>query len=175
MIISAIIATYLLGLALFFAGLTPVWPWLLGCCVIAGIKNPRAGIILFIAVTLLQFIKANIIPDHLWVYYAGVYAILGFTSTALVDRIAGATSLIIAGVFLFGPADLTEVVFMLGLIGAVYIGPTGGIYSGLPGIARQSAQSGVSFGGRSYRGPLAGSNGLANHTAKNQSVPAQDR
>ena len=127
---ALILAPYALGLVAFFQGLTPVWPWLLASCAIAARWNPRAAIVLAVGVIVLQAIKAYA-PEHPWVFYGATYAILGFVSAAFIDKVIAAAVFVIGAVYIFLPADLTEIAFYCGLIGAVYVGPSGGIFTGV--------------------------------------------
>ncbi|MCP3972734.1 MAG: hypothetical protein GY717_20915 [Rhodobacteraceae bacterium] len=138
MLAATVLAPYLVAVALFFAISTPVWPGLLVACAVAARVNRRAALTLAVGTLALQYSKASF-DAHLWVYYAATFAPIGFVSLAVIDKIAGITSLLIALAFVFVHPDLAEVIYMLGLLLAVYRGPTGGIYAGVFRPAREPA------------------------------------
>ncbi len=145
---AAILTAYLFGLALFLGGYTPLWPWLLVSCLACAVWNARAAAVLAVAVLGLQIAKTIAPPDHAWLYYAAIYATLGFVSLAFIDKVAAATSFIVALIFIISLADLTEFVFIGGLIGAAYVGPSGGIFAGVLGSTGKIAGfSGTNRGG----------------------------
>ncbi len=90
----------------------------------------------------LQLIKSNQV-EHLWVYFGVTYAIIGFVSALFVDKVVAAAAFIIGGVYIFLPADWTEIAFYGGLIGAAYVGPSGGILSKLSKSAPQHSDGGL--------------------------------
>lgn len=91
------------------------------------------------AVLVEQVVKANV-QDHLWVYYAATYAVLGLVSLAFFDKvIVPLMAFLVAITYITSYIDLTEGVFYLGLILAAYLGFSGGIFSGLRGFADRRA------------------------------------
>ena len=90
----------------------------------------------------MQLIKINQI-EHLWVYFGVTYAIAGFVSALFVDKVVAAAAFIIGGGYIFLPADWTEIAFYGGLIGAAYVGPSGGILSKLSEPSTPNSGGGV--------------------------------
>jgi|GEM_PF-3484579 len=127
---ALILAPWFVGLALFFNGMSPVWPWLLVSCAVAFVWTRHGAVALALGVLAVQLIKA--VPmDHLWVYYGMVYALIGFIWALFFDKMIAFAAFVIGACFIFLPQDLTEIAFYGGLIGAAYVGPTGGILSGV--------------------------------------------
>lgn len=131
-----ILTPWAIGLGLFYNGFSPVWPWLLVSCAFTFYWNRYGAIVLACAVIILQFIKASEL-EHLWVYFGTTYAIIGFLSALFVDKVAAAAAFVIGAVFIFLPADWTEIAFYGGLIGAAYVGPSGGILADVLGPSKR--------------------------------------
>jgi hypothetical protein len=154
--VAAILAPYLIGIALFFTIQTPIWPALLISCAIASVKDWRPCLILAIAVVAMQFAKHSYSANTAWVYYSVIYLSLGVFSSLFVDRVLAWTGYVIAAIYASNyfslPAAVidttTEPLFYVGLIAVVLNGPTGGNFRKVFGIAAGTANRGIS---RVYR------------------------
>ncbi len=164
MISGLIIAIYALGVAAFFVVGWPVWPFLLLGCAALACYNPRAALVFAVGVVLVRIIHAQVTPqEYLWAYYATTYATIGFISLAFWDRFAGAACFAVALGFSTryagAPIDishgLAELAYVAGMVGAVNVGPRGGILSGIRWPSNASSNRG-SLGGRGVRSRAGG-------------------
>lgn len=153
MIWLAIITPYLAGVAGYFLNGWPIWPWLIVACIGAAFWNPKAAAMLAVAVMVVQVAKNSQHIDASWVYYAVIYATIGFIGIGFIDRVGGGVAFVVALAFALRAADvpfivvdsLTELAFIGGLIGAAYVGPSGGSVQRFLGAGNASA-SGAGFG-----------------------------
>ena len=143
----AIISPYLAGVAGYFTLGWPIWPSLIISCAGACFWNWRAGLMLAAAVLLVQIAKA-IYPESVnWVYYAAIYSTIGFIGAAFIDRLGGGIAFLVALAFLSQATSLNsevvdaaaEIAFVLGLVGASYIGPSGGHFASVFGASSKHA------------------------------------
>ena len=158
----AIVACYLMTVAMFFLAGTHIWPGLLVCCAIASYKDWRPGLLLAIPVILVQFVKGSFPDNQLWVYYAVIYIILGVILSAIWDKkILGPAAILIGFIYLMEYFNQprwildvgTEAAFIIGLCMSVSYGPGGGLFSGFGRITANLTGRGFNpnFGLRDQR------------------------
>ena len=143
----AILAPYAWAVVLFWTIGTPIWPGLVLSCAIAALRDWRVALVFAAPVLLVQVAKATVPGDHVWVYYAAIWATIGmFSAAVFCKKVIAPAAFLIALLFLakyFGaPAvliDLTEVVFMAALVTGAILGTSGGIFSDVGGTSRSPA------------------------------------